>query len=116
MYKLSISTSGEYISVAIFEKQLIASSNTKSVMGSTSLLIDQVDDVFNKAKLNKEDLSAVYFDIGPGYYTGLRIGYSVAQGICATLGIPLVPVEGFDALAFSAHTSHRKICTLIDIK
>jgi|TARA_B100001750_G_C15482356_1_gene586181 tRNA threonylcarbamoyl adenosine modification protein YeaZ len=116
MYKLSISTSGEYISVAIFEKQLIASSNTKSVMGSTSLLIDQVDDVFNKAKLNKEDLSAVYLDIGPGYYTGLRIGYSVAQGICATLGIPLVPVEGFDALAFSAHTSHRKICTLIDIK
>ena len=40
----------------------------------------------------------------------------MAQGIGGTLGIPLVPVNGLDSLAFSAHTSHRKICAIVDIK
>ena len=67
-------------------------------------------------KINRSEISVVYLDIGPGYYTSLRIGFAVAQGICGSLGIPLVPVNGLDALAFSAHTGHRTICTIIDIK
>ncbi len=116
MNSLSISTSGKYISVGIFKERLISSTSTLSENGTTNLLMKSVDDVFLKSKLNKVDLDVVFFDIGPGYYTSLRIGLAVAQGICATLGIPLVPVNGLDALAFAAHTGHRKICSLIDIK
>ncbi len=116
MYKLSFTTSGQYISAALFDNKLLGSFIFKSDKGSTSLLIDQINELFKKVDLERKDLSVIYFDNGPGYYTGLRIGFSVAQGVCASLGIPLVPVNGLDALAFAAHTSHRKICSLIDIK
>ena len=116
MYSLSISTSGKYISVAIHDEKLISSSSVLSENGTTNLLMKSIDEITNKSKINRSEISVVYLDIGPGYYTSLRIGLSVAQGICGSLGIPLIPVNGLDALAFSAHTGHRKICTIIDIK
>ena len=115
MYKLSFTTSGQYISAGLFDNKLLGSFIFKSDKGSTSLLIDQINELFKKVDLERKDLSVIYFDNGPGYYTGLRIGFSVAQGICASLGIPLVPVNGLDALAFAAHTSLRKLCSLIEL-
>ena len=116
MYKLSLSTSGQYISAAIFDEKLVSSFIFKSDKGSTSLLLNQIEELCKKTNIERKDLDAIYFDNGPGYYTGLRIGLSVSQGICGSLGIPIVPVNGLDALAFAAHTSHRKICSIIDIK
>ena len=116
MYSLSISTSGKYISVAIHDEKLISSSSVLSENGTTNLLMQSIEEITNKSKINRSEISVVYLDIGPGYYTSLRIGLAVAQGICGSLGIPLVPVNGLDALAFAAHTGHRKICTIIDIK
>ena len=116
MYKLSLSTSGQYISAAIFDVKLVSSFIFKSDKGSTSLLLNQIEELCKKTNIKRKDLDAIYFDNGPGYYTGLRIGLSVSQGICGSLGIPIVPVNGLDALAFAAHTSHRKICSIIDIK
>ena len=116
MYSLSISTSGKYISVAIHDEKLISSSSVLSENGTTNLLMQSIDELTNKSKIKRSEIDVVYLDIGPGYYTSLRIGLAVAQGICGSLGIPLVPVNGLDALAFAAHTGHRKICTIIDIK
>ena len=116
MFKLSLTTSGQYISAAIFDTKLVSSSIFKLDKGSTSLLLNQIEELFKKTGIKRKDLDAVYFDNGPGYYTGLRIGLAVSQGICSSLGIPVIPVNGLDALAFAAHTSHRKICSIIDIK
>lgn len=116
MISLSISTSGKYNSVAIYGESLIASSTVESKNGSTSILMNSIDEVFKKSNKNKNDLEVVYLDIGPGFYTSLRIGLAVAQGICASLGLPLVPVNGLDALSYAAHTGHRKIYSIIDIK
>ena len=116
MYSLSISTSGKYISVAIHDEKLISSSSVLSENGTTNLLMQSIEEITNKSKINRSEISVVYLDTGPGFYTSLRIGLAVAQGICGSLGIPLVPVNGLDALAFAAHTGHRKICTIIDIK
>ena len=74
MYKLSLSTSGQYISAAIFEEKLVSSSIFKSDKGSTSLLLNQIEELFKKTGIKRKDLDVVYFDNGPGYYTGLRIG------------------------------------------
>ena len=105
MYKLAISTSGEYVSAAIFEEKLLASFVSKTNKGSTGILLNQINELFDKTKASRNDLNAA-----------LRIGLSVSQGLGAVLGIPIIPVNGLDALAFAAHTSHRKICSLIDIK
>mgnify|MGYP003323329254 FL=1 len=92
MFKLSLSTSGQYISAAIFEEKLVSSSIFKSDKGSTSLLLNQIEELFKKTGIKKKDLDAVYFDNGPGYYTGLRIGLAVSQGICSSLGLSLIHI------------------------
>jgi tRNA threonylcarbamoyladenosine biosynthesis protein TsaB len=49
-----------------------------------------------------QDLNAVGVSIGPGSYTGLRIGLSTAKGICYALKIPLTTVNTLQMLAFAA--------------
>ena len=116
MYSLAISSSGKYISVALYDDFLVASSTVLAKNGTTNLLMQNIDELTNKSDIKRDQIELVYLDIGPGFFTSLRIGLAVAQGICGSLGIPLIPVNGLDALAFSAHTSHRQIYTVIDIK
>jgi len=116
MYSLAISSSGKYISVALHDELLVSSSTVLAKNGTTNLLIQTIDELTKKSEIKRDQIEVVYLDIGPGFFTSLRIGLAVAQGICGSLGIPLIPVNGLDALAFAAHTSHRQIYTVIDIK
>ncbi|MGI9158606.1 MAG: tRNA (adenosine(37)-N6)-threonylcarbamoyltransferase complex dimerization subunit type 1 TsaB, partial [Saprospiraceae bacterium] len=53
-----------------------------------------------QAGLNPTDRDAVAISAGPGSYTGLRVGASVAKGICYALNKPLIAVNTLDALAY----------------
>lgn len=55
-----------------------------------------------------EVLSAVAVSKGPGSYTGLRIGVSLAKGLCYGLGIPLIGISSLEALAWLAADELRK--------
>ena len=54
-------------------------------------------------------ISAVGFHEGPGSYTGLRIGVSLAKGLCYALGVPLISVSGFEALGAEVLRSNKSI-------
>ncbi len=69
-----------------------------------------------------EDLSAVAVSMGPGSYTGLRIGVSTAKGLCYALDIPLLAVNTLDAMAQGFIDKYPKqpkdafICPMIDAR
>ncbi len=83
----AISQNGEVISYA-FE-------DGKKHSSVITLLIDQV---CKEAQLLIKDIQAVALNIGPGSYTGLRVGLSAAKGICYANEIPLITVNGFEIL------------------
>jgi len=58
-----------------------------------------VDRALERAGLRARNLDGVAVSIGPGSFTGLRIGLSVAKGLCWSLGIPLAAVPTLRALA-----------------
>lgn len=58
-----------------------------------------INQLFTDNNLPMADLSAVAVSAGPGSYTGLRIGTSVAKGLCYALNIPLIAVPTLQALA-----------------
>ena len=62
-------------------------------------LMEMISTLVTSADLQLKDLSHIAISIGPGSFTGLRIGLSVAKGLGYGADIPLVPVPNFDALA-----------------
>ena len=116
MKSLSISTSSDFISVAIHEEELLSLNTISSKKHHTELIYEMIENQLLNTNLDKTQLEGIILDIGPGYYTGMRIGLSVAQGLAAGLGIPIVPVSSLDALAFSSFTGHRTIFSIVDVK
>ena len=62
-----------------------------------------IDRLLAQAKEQHWTLDAVALSQGPGSYTGLRIGASIAKGICYGLNIPLIPVDTLQVLCACAH-------------
>jgi len=73
-------------------------------MRHSELIMDSVDMLLKKATLKPEDLSGVVCMGGPGSFTGLRIGFSLAKGLALALNIPFAAIPTLDCLAhpFSA--------------
>ena len=59
-----------------------------------------IDKVMKKAGISYDQLNAVAVSMGPGSYTGLRIGVSTAKGICYAVSKPLIAVETLHAMAY----------------
>lgn len=62
-------------------------------------LNSKIEEILNKSSISYEDLDAIAVYKGPGSFTGLRIGISVANSLAYGLGIPIVASGGKDWLA-----------------
>lgn len=72
-------------------------------------LLTLVDEILRSNQIGPKDLDAVAVSIGPGSFSGLRIGMSSAKGFCEALGIPLVTIPTFTALAIQAIAHHSEL-------
>jgi tRNA threonylcarbamoyladenosine biosynthesis protein TsaB len=61
-----------------------------------------------------KSLTAVAVDIGPGLFTGLRVGLATAKAIAFAHGIPTIPVSSLEILAYAARLTERTIIAVID--
>ena len=79
-------------------------------------LFGEIENALTATKLDRSQLSAVAVTIGPGSFTGLRIGLSAAKGICRALQIPLVAVSTLEALAARLPWATRPVCCVLDAR
>jgi tRNA threonylcarbamoyladenosine biosynthesis protein TsaB len=82
-------------------------------------LLTLVNDICGEQKFKLKQIDSIAISIGPGSFTGLRIGLSTAKGLCYALGKPLITVPTFDAIASAVleqntNCKHTAIC--IDAK
>ncbi|MGH8946207.1 MAG: tRNA (adenosine(37)-N6)-threonylcarbamoyltransferase complex dimerization subunit type 1 TsaB [Acidimicrobiia bacterium] len=117
MKLLAIETATPGSSVAVVEgRRTLAAASRIDPVGHASFLVPAIDFCFDQVGWSPIDLDAVVVDIGPGLYTGLRVGLATAQGLAAAFGIPLIPATSLDALALEARTGHRNIWALVDVR
>ena len=67
-------------------------------------LMTQIEEVMNMANLNQKDLNYLCVSIGPGSFTGIRIGLAVAKGMSEALNIPIIPLTAFNLIAYNIDT------------
>lgn len=117
---LSIETTTKNCSVALFKKgKLIAlkeqCSDNYSHAEQLTLFITEI---IEETQCNLTNINAVALSKGPGSYTGLRIGTSVAKGLCYSLGIPLISVSTLKAMAndMALIENFELFCPMIDAR
>jgi tRNA threonylcarbamoyladenosine biosynthesis protein TsaB len=84
-----------------------------------SWLHTSVVDFLQKEQLSISDLDAVAVTIGPGSYTGLRVGLAAAKGLCYAANIPLIAIDTLEMIAFAVQDEAEKmdfICPMIDAR
>jgi len=101
---LNIETSTEVCSVSLTESgnQIVLKESNEGFNHSKSLTVF-IEELFKENNLKINALEAVAVSKGPGSYTGLRIGVSVAKGLCYGLNIPLISVCSLESMA--VHTA-----------
>ncbi|HJR92581.1 MAG TPA: tRNA (adenosine(37)-N6)-threonylcarbamoyltransferase complex dimerization subunit type 1 TsaB [Acidimicrobiia bacterium] len=117
MRLLAIETATPGSSVTLAEgRDAVAYAARVDRTGHSEFLVPAIDFCFDQAGWSPADLDGIVVDVGPGLYTGLRVGVATAQGLGATLGIPVIPVVSLDALALDAATGRRHIWAVIDVR
>lgn len=96
--------------VVIVEQSQVAESN------HAVSLLPLIADVLRQAHCSVGDLEVVAVSAGPGSFTGLRIGLSVAKGLARATGLRLVAVPTLEALAATVDDHHGTVCTLLDAR
>ena len=94
---LAIESGGEFVSVALGQPESCSTVTINTPRNSEELLL-AIDYLRGKAK---EPISKIGVCIGPGSYTGLRVGLALAQGISVGLDLPLIGVSSFLADIYS---------------
>ncbi len=75
-----------------------------------------IKQILDKNRLKTKDLNAIAVSMGPGSYTGLRIGVSTAKGLAYSLNIPLIAVSTLEVLARKINMESGYIIPVIDAR
>lgn len=117
---LNIDTSTAVCSVALAKDgQTIALKENNEGLNHSVLLGTYVNEILQENNLTVAALDAVAVSMGPGSYTGLRIGVSMAKGLCYGAGKPLIAVPTLQALALSVANQYQEealYCPMIDAR
>jgi tRNA threonylcarbamoyladenosine biosynthesis protein TsaB len=115
---LNIDTALDTASVCLSEDgrviQLLVNENQKD---HAAWLHPAIAGLLKKENTQPRALDAIAVSIGPGSYTGLRVGLAAAKGLCYAWNIPLISVNTLRLMAFSVkEEAHDWICPMIDAR
>ena len=108
MNVLSIDTTGKFCSVAIsLTNGIVDSIDSKTALSHSEELAVNVNKILIKYNILAKDLDYIIINIGPGSFTGIRIGVSFVKGLSFSKNIPIVPINGFSLIKSKIHTNEK---------
>lgn len=107
---LALDTSTEFLSLALWQDGAVAVRELLAGQKHSELVLPLVREMLDAAGLQLTDLDGIAFGMGPGSFTGLRIGCGVAQGLAFGAGLPVVGVCTLEALAQQAGADRVVAC------
>jgi tRNA threonylcarbamoyladenosine biosynthesis protein TsaB len=114
---LGIETSTTQGGVAIIgEDRVVCETILNVEVTHSERLLPAVDRALGEARITLEALGGIAVSIGPGSFTGLRIGLSTAKGLAYATGLPLVGVPTLEAMAWTLPAARWQICPVLDAR
>ncbi len=114
---LALDGSGLTAGIAVLnENVILAEYNVNYKKTHSQTLLPMVEEVMNMLRIKPEELDYIAVTSGPGSFTGLRIGASVAKGLGLALDKPLVPVPTTEALSYNFQGTDKLICPIMDAR
>ncbi len=112
---IDTSTPVEVVSVVDGDR-LIGVSERRTERGHTERLLEAVHAVLHEAGVAIRDLDGIAVAVGPGRFSGLRVGLATAKGLAVSTGVPVWPVSTTESLAASAPAREGLILSAIDAR
>jgi tRNA threonylcarbamoyladenosine biosynthesis protein TsaB len=114
---LGIDSSDESLSVGLAGADgIILSRATEPGSKNKNMLHQFLNEILDEANIKIGSIEGVGLAIGPGSFTGLRVGLAVAKGICWSMGLPLVGISSLLAIAHCADKDLNRIVTVKDAR
>ena len=116
MNLLALDTSTESCSAALLCGDRLLERSELAPRRHAELILPMIDSLLAEAGLSRRRLDGIAVGRGPGAFTGVRLGVSVAQGLALGLDIPVVPVSSLAALAQDVPVSDGLVLAVIDAR
>ncbi|MHB1130551.1 MAG: tRNA (adenosine(37)-N6)-threonylcarbamoyltransferase complex dimerization subunit type 1 TsaB [Ilumatobacteraceae bacterium] len=117
MIILGIDTATDSVNVALGEgTRVLAHSEVVSDRQHAEALTPMIDFVCKQADVSFRELGAIAVDIGPGLFTGMRVGIAAAKVIAFSLDLPIIGICALDVLAAAAPRTDSVVVSVIDAR
>lgn len=117
---LSIDTASTVCGVSILEDtKLICNLDRNTGRTHSENLMPMIDNTFKLSNLSLKNIDLIVCDIGPGSFTGIRIGVATAKAFSDSLNIPCIGISSLESLAYNIKNNIKEneiICSIIDCK
>lgn len=117
MLILGIDTCCAAATSAIFDgEKLVAQTVINNKKTHSQKIMPQIDGLFSLSDISIEDIDAFAAAVGPGSFTGVRIGVATVKGMAQALGKPCIPVSTLHALAYPLSSYDGIVCPILDAR
>jgi tRNA threonylcarbamoyladenosine biosynthesis protein TsaB len=115
---LGLETTSPHCSVALIDgERVVASVQTLQPSARAENTLETIDRVMREVGWERSTLTRVAVGIGPGSFTGVRVGIAIAEGISSGLNIPLIGIGSLKAMAAGVPDSDARVrCPVLDAR
>ena len=117
MLILGIETATEMVGVAIGGHEgVIASFEVARGRRHAEITTPAIEFVCRQADIELDEIGCIAVDVGPGLFTGMRVGLATAKALAQALRVPMIGTSSLDLLAFPCRHTDRVIVPVIDAR
>ncbi|MCU1376494.1 MAG: peptidase family protein, partial [Actinomycetia bacterium] len=117
MLILGIDTATQQVGCAIGGHEgVLAAYQSAKGRRHAETLVPAIQFLCAQTRIELSEIGAIAVDLGPGLFTGLRVGVATAKAMASALKIPMVGVTSLDLLAFEVRWSPRRIVSVVDAR
>jgi tRNA threonylcarbamoyladenosine biosynthesis protein TsaB len=114
---LAIETSTQHTAVALgTEAGTLASADLGGETANHELIVPALERLIEWVGTDLSHVGGVAVDVGPGLFTGMRVGIATAKTLAQTLSVPIIGLASLDVLAFMHRHARRSICSVLDAR